>query len=84
MLAYGVAVGVVIQAMAMVYAVAGEGNWMVECGVMDKAVIESHEFVLPEVLGDAVHGINGTMVIPLLALLLVGRGTTCGAYTRCI
>lgn len=70
-LAYVLAAEVVIQAMAMVYAVAGEGKWVMEGGVMDKAVIESREFVFPEVLGYAIHGINGTIVIPLLALLLL-------------
>ena len=70
-LAYVVAAEVVIQAMAMVYAVAGQGRWIMEGGVLDKAVIESREFVFPEVLGYAIHGINGTMVIPLLALLLL-------------
>jgi len=69
-LAYIVAAEVVIQAMAMVYAVAGEGKWVMEGGVLDKAVIESREFVFPEVLGYAIHGINGMMIIPLLALLL--------------
>ncbi len=69
-LAYIVAAEVVIQAMAMVYAVAGEGKWVMEGGVLDKAVIESREFVFPEVLGFAIHGINGMMVIPLFALLL--------------
>jgi hypothetical protein len=69
-LAYVVAAEVVIQAMAMVYAVAGEGKWVMEGGVLDKAVIESREFVFPEVLGYAIHGMNGMMIIPLLALLL--------------
>ncbi len=70
-LAYVVAAEVVIQAMAIVYAVAGEGRWVMEGGVLDKAVIESRAFVFPEVLGFAIHGINGTMIIPLLALLLL-------------
>jgi hypothetical protein len=70
-LAYLVAAEVVIQAMAMVYAVAGEGKWVMEGGVLDKAVIESREFVFPEVLGYAIHGINGMMIIPLVAVLLL-------------
>ena len=67
-LAYIVAAEVVIQAMAMVYAVAGQGKWVMEGGVLDKAVVESREFVFPEVLGYAIHGINGAIVIPLLVL----------------
>lgn len=70
-LAYLVAFGVVVQAMAMVYAVAGQGKWIMEGNVMDKSIIEGREFVFPEVLGYAVHGINGTMVVPLIALALL-------------
>jgi heme A synthase len=70
-LAYIVAAEVAVQAMAIAYAVAGEGKWVTDGGVLDKAVIESRAFVFPEVLGYAVHGINGTMVIPALALLLL-------------
>jgi hypothetical protein len=70
-LAYVLAAEVVIQAMAMVYAVAGQGRWVMEGGVLDKAVVESREFVFPEVLGYAIHGVNGAIVIPLLALLLL-------------
>jgi hypothetical protein len=70
-LGYVVAAEVVIQAMAMVYAVAGQGKWVMEGGVLDKAVVESREFVFPEVLGLAIHGINGGLVVPLLALLLL-------------
>jgi hypothetical protein len=73
-LAYIVAAEVVIQAMAMVYAVAGQGRWVMEGGVLDKAVVEnaqgSGEFAFPEVIGFAIHGMNGMMIIPLLALLL--------------
>ena len=78
-LAYIVAAEVVIQAMAMVYAVAGQGKWVMEGGVLDTAVLESRDFVFPEVLGYAIHGINGAIVIPLLALaLLVTRYTGFG------
>jgi len=70
-LAYVLAAEVVIQAMAMVYAVAGQGRWVMEGGVLDKAVLESREHVFPEVLGYTIHGVNGAIVIPLLALLLL-------------
>ncbi|ETK34185.1 hypothetical protein [Microbispora sp. ATCC PTA-5024] len=66
-----VAVEVVVQAMAIVLAVAGEGKWIEDGGVLDKAVVESQETVFPEVIGYAVHGINGTTVIPLTALILL-------------
>jgi hypothetical protein len=69
--AYLIAAEVVVQAMAMVYAVAGLGKWVDGGGVFDKAVMESDETPFPEVAGFIVHGINGSMVIPGLALLLL-------------
>jgi hypothetical protein len=70
-LAYIIAAEVVIQAMAAVYAIAGLGKWIDDGGVFDKAVMESDESPFPEVVGFMVHGINGMMVIPLLALVLL-------------
>jgi hypothetical protein len=70
-LAYLIAAGVVVQAMAMVFAIAGMEKWISEGGVLDKAVRESPETPFPEVTGFIVHGINGTIVIPALSLLLL-------------
>jgi hypothetical protein len=70
-LAYLVAVEVAIQAMAVVWGVAGLGKWVDGGGVLDKAVMESDGTPFPEVFGLIVHGINGTFVIPGIALLLV-------------
>ena len=39
--------------------------------MLDKAVMESEGTPFPEVFGFIVHGINGTFVIPGIALLLV-------------
>ena len=69
-LAYLVAAGVVVQAMAIVYGVAGLAKWINAGGVFDKATAES-DAAFPEVLGFAVHGINGTIVIPVLTLALL-------------
>jgi hypothetical protein len=69
-LAHLVAIGVAVQAAAMVYAIAGLGIWVDGGGVLDKAAMEADE-PFPEVVGFAVHGINGMMVIPLIALLLL-------------
>ena len=65
-----VAIGVVVQAMAMVYAVAGLGKWVEDGGVLDKAAFESEDLSFRGAGGFALHGINGMMVIPLIALLL--------------
>jgi hypothetical protein len=70
-LAYLVAAEVVIQAMAMVWAIAGLGKWVTDGGVLDKATMESGGTPFPEITGFLVHGINGTFVIPGIALVLV-------------
>jgi hypothetical protein len=70
-LAYLVALEVVVQAIAMVYAIAGLGIWVDGGGVFDKSVLESDESPFPEAVGLIAHGINGSMVIPLLALGLL-------------
>lgn len=70
-LAYLVAAEVAVQAMAVVFAVAGLGKWVQDGGVLDKAVMESEQSAFPEVVGFIIHGINGMMVIPLIALLLL-------------
>lgn len=70
-LAYSVAGLVVVQAIAVVWAISGESKYIANGGVIDKAVVESREFVFPEVLGFAIHGINGDLLIPLVALALL-------------
>jgi hypothetical protein len=74
-LAYIVAAEVAIQAMVMVWAIAGLGVWVDGGGVFDKSVIEgsvgSGAMPFPEVLGILVHGINGSFVVPAIALLLL-------------
>jgi hypothetical protein len=70
-LAWIIAAEVAIQAMVMVYAIAGLGIWVDQGGVFDRAVFESEEFAFPELVGAMIHGINGMMVIPALALILL-------------
>ena len=70
-LAYLVAAEVAIQAMVMVWAIAGLAKWVDGGGVFDKSVIESQGTPFPEVAGIIVHGINGTFVVPAIALLLL-------------
>jgi uncharacterized membrane protein YtjA (UPF0391 family) len=70
-LAYLVAAEVVIQAMAMVWAIAGLGKWVDSGGVLDKAAMESGGTPFPEVTGLLLHGINGSFVIPGIALVLL-------------
>jgi hypothetical protein len=70
-LTYLVAAEVAIQAMVMVWAIAGLGKWVQGGGVFDKAVMENEGMPFPEVAGILVHGINGTFVVPGIALLLL-------------
>ena len=70
-LAYLMAAEVAIQAMVMVWAIAGLAKWVDGGGVFDKSVIESEGTPFPEVAGIIVHGINGTFVVPAIALLLL-------------
>jgi hypothetical protein len=69
-LAYVVAAEVVVQAMLMVWAIAGLAKWIDNGGVFDKAVMEDRQTVFPEVVGIPLHGINGGIVIPAIALVL--------------
>jgi hypothetical protein len=72
-LAYLLAAEVVIQAMAIAYALAGLGKWVEDDGgVLNKQVLDSDDALhFHGVGGFATHGINGTMIIPILVLLLL-------------
>ena len=70
-LAYIVAAEVAIQAMVMVWAIAGLGVWVDNGGVFDKSIMESGALPFTEVIGVLVHGINGTFVVPAIALALL-------------
>jgi hypothetical protein len=71
-IAYLIAAEVVVQAMAIAYALAGLGHWVSEeGGVLNKAVVDSDDTSFNGVGGFMTHGINGTMVIPALVLILL-------------
>ncbi|MEV3935907.1 hypothetical protein AB0K52_08035 [Glycomyces sp. NPDC049804] len=70
-LAYVIAAEVALQAAFMAYAVAGLGIWVQDGGVLDAAVMESEEPPFDEAVGFMLHGINGMMVVPALALILL-------------
>jgi hypothetical protein len=70
-LAFLLAIEVVIQAMAIAYAIAGLGKWVEDDGgVLNKQVLDGDP-KFSGVGGFAIHGINGTMIIPILVLLLL-------------
>ncbi len=71
-LAYLLAVEVVVQAMAIAYAIAGLGKWIEDDGgVLNKQVLDSDSPDFQGVGGFATHGINGTLVIPLIIIVLL-------------
>jgi hypothetical protein len=70
-LAYLIALEVVIQASVIAFALAGLGKWIMEGGVLDAAAMESETTEFTGVAGFMIHGINGQMIVPLIALLLL-------------
>jgi hypothetical protein len=70
-LAWLVAAEVLVQAAAITWAVFGVGRYVEGGGVLDKSVMESEASAFPEETGFMVHGLNGTMIVPALALLLL-------------
>jgi hypothetical protein len=70
-LAYLIALEVVVQAAAIAFAVFGLGKWVEDGGVLDKAAMESESINFTGLIGFIVHGINGQLVIPAIALILL-------------
>lgn len=73
-LAYLIALEVMIQASLIAFAVAGIGVFISDGGTLDEAAFESifeGDLTFTGVAGMLFHSINGIMVIPLLALLLL-------------
>jgi heme A synthase len=70
-LAYLIALEVVVQAAALAFAFSGLAHWVDGGGVLDSSSIEGDTSPFPEFAGLIVHGINGSMVVPLLALVLL-------------
>ena len=71
-LAFLLAIEVVVQAMAIAYGIAGVAHWVEEDGgVLNKAVFDSDDPDFQGIGGFITHGINGTMIIPLLVILLL-------------
>jgi hypothetical protein len=62
---------VFVQAAAVAYGFFGLGKWIENGGVADKAFVESQSSSFTGEAGLAIHGIFGTMVIPIVALLFL-------------
>jgi len=70
-LAYIIAVEVFIQAAAITFAVAGFFKWIDDGNTVDRAVLEDENLSFTGLAGFILHGMNGMMVIPFLALVLL-------------
>ena len=70
-LAYVIAAEVVIQAAAIAFAQFGLRKWIENGGTLNKATMEGDDSGVGGVLGSAVHGVNGMMVMPLLAIVFL-------------
>ncbi len=68
---YLIAAEVVIQAAAIALAVFGLGKWIDDGGTLTKSVMENGDTSIDGVVGFAIHGINGTMIIPILGLVFL-------------
>ena len=69
---YLLAAEVLVQGMAIAYAIAGLGKWVADDGgVLNKQVMDSDNPDFPGVGGFMIHGLNGTLIIPILVLLLL-------------
>lgn len=68
-LAWILAVEVVVQAAAIAWALFGLSTWIENGGVLDAAAMQA-EPQFDGVVGFMVHGMNGTMIVPAVALIL--------------
>jgi hypothetical protein len=54
-----------------VWAIAGLTKWVDNGGVLDKAVMEDRgQLIYPELVGIPLHALNGSIIIPAIALTL--------------
>lgn len=70
-LAYLLAVEVVVQAAAIAYGIAGLGHWIDDNHTLTKPNWDSDNSHFTGAGGLALHGINGIMFIPVLTVLLL-------------
>ncbi len=68
---YAISVEVLIQAAMIAWAVFGLSHYVDDGGVINKDKFESDDIPFDGVIGFIVHGINGTFLIPLIALALL-------------
>src|SRR5213592_2830326 len=70
-LAYAIDALILLQAAAIAWAIFGLDAWIDDGNSLSKSGIEGDKMLFTEENGFAIHGISGTMVIPLVGLILL-------------
>ncbi|GII98481.1 hypothetical protein CLV28_0802 [Sediminihabitans luteus] len=70
-LAWAIPVLVLVQAAAIAFALFGLGKWVEDGNDLTSSTFDSDSPDVGGIAGFAVHGMNGMMLIPLVALLLL-------------
>jgi hypothetical protein len=70
-LAYAIDVLILVQAAAIAWAVFGLSKWIEDGNSLTKAKMDGDTFAFTEERGFMIHGINGEILIPLIALILL-------------
>lgn len=71
-LAYLIALEVVIQATAIAWGFSGFTNWIREGNVFNETLLEDRdEFHFTEARGFMIHGLNGFMIVPAISLIFL-------------
>jgi hypothetical protein len=69
-LAWTIAAGVVVQAATIAFGVGGMVSYVMEGGVVDKALLESQQATYTGDLGFPIHSVVGGVVLHVVALVL--------------
>ncbi len=77
-LAFVIAAEIAVQAAAIAYAASGLASWVSDGGTYDKAVMEDGDSGVTGAAGLVLHGVNGMIVVPLLAVALLVVATRAG------
>src|ERR1700709_2407885 len=70
-LAYAIDALILLQAAAIAWAVFGLSKWIEDGHTLTKSAMDGNKTLFSEENGFAIHGIDGTMVIPLVGLVLL-------------
>jgi hypothetical protein len=70
-LAYVIALEVVVQGAMMTFAVFGLRHWIDEGGVLDETIVQSHAEGFGEVVGFRLHATNEQVIVPAIAVLFL-------------